>query len=146
MPRALSHIEVFFAANGFGPYPCVFCGKLIDGRPDAIHHIDEDQSNDDPLNLGAAHHGGHSTYHNEGRERLDIRGDRNPMRRPEIRERVAASLRGKKRPDTTERNRTRVRSPIELENIRKAARSKKGREDRRKAGLASAAARKLKRS
>lgn len=66
-----THQKVFLTNNGDGPWPCHFCKELVYGPiPNGktkyvaiVHHIDEDRSNNDKLNLVVAHHSCHSSYH-----------------------------------------------------------------------------------
>ena len=64
------HREVFLAASGFGPWPCMFCGDPVHFMDVFIvHHKDENQSNNGEDNLGAVHWGCHSSHHHSGRKR-----------------------------------------------------------------------------
>ncbi len=58
----MNYREVFFAANGFGPYTCYFCAEPITKKL-YVHHIDEDGDNDDVHNLTAAHGRCHIRHH-----------------------------------------------------------------------------------
>lgn len=71
--------RLFFATYGMGPYPCTFCGELIQfddfdkatrnpkktqTRPYVlVHHLDGDHHNDIASNLGAAHRSCHNGHH-----------------------------------------------------------------------------------
>lgn len=69
--KAYRYITLFYAHNGPGPYLCSFCGKDVlgwwadDDRKTrlAVHHKDDDHSNNDPANLAASHTKCHSRYH-----------------------------------------------------------------------------------
>lgn len=64
---------IFFAANGFGPFICRWCGDEVDAWDESIplrtakafcvHHVDHDHDNNDPTNLVAMHYGCHISYH-----------------------------------------------------------------------------------
>jgi hypothetical protein len=68
--RLRRHYESVFAQTyGEGPYVCYFCTEVIDRdltrstRDLDIHHLDHDETNNDPLNLVPSHHGCHLSYH-----------------------------------------------------------------------------------
>lgn len=63
---ALRYREVFFAANGFGPFTCVFCESAVEATEVSVHHVDHDRKNDSLENLVPAHQGCHSRAHNSG--------------------------------------------------------------------------------
>jgi 5-methylcytosine-specific restriction endonuclease McrA len=68
----MNHVEVFFAANGFPPYACCFCGKPVNTRDELhIHHHDGDKGNNEPENLDAAHNDCHLKHHSTGRQVSD---------------------------------------------------------------------------
>lgn len=59
---------IFFARHGEPPWQCYFCEEWIYGygrskRLAVIHHVDEDFTNNDPLNLEPAHLDCHSSHH-----------------------------------------------------------------------------------
>lgn len=67
-----SHRRVHREHYGSGPWPCYFCGELVQPweedqdtkTRECVHHIDGDHSNDSPKNLAAAHWSCHSSFHN----------------------------------------------------------------------------------
>ncbi len=78
---------------------CHFCGKQItkmDGvKSDSliIHSLDGNHNNWDPTNKAPAHNGCHTSYHQKGKDVSEktrdlLRGDNNPSRRPEQRQRM----------------------------------------------------------
>lgn len=65
--------QVFIEHNGPGPWPCDECPELVvvlglrrgEGH---VHHVDHDETNDDPANLVALHTACHHSRHvREGR-------------------------------------------------------------------------------
>ena len=112
-PMRKMYHALFFAANGIGPYPCCFCGHDVEMNDVVVHHVDGDHANDVVENLAAAHTGCHTRYHNTGR----------------------------RRPDISLMNVTRVRSQQELEKMRRSARTPEGRAQKSRAGKAGAAKR-----
>lgn len=59
----LFHRDVFFAANGFGPFACFECGAEIAFEDVVVHHVDHDHTNNDANNLVPSHFSCHSAYH-----------------------------------------------------------------------------------
>ncbi len=55
--------EIFFAANGFGPYQCDGCGEDVTFDVVQVHHKDEDETNDVTENLIAMHAECHTRRH-----------------------------------------------------------------------------------
>lgn len=64
--RRTRYRELFFAHSGFGPYDCWFCGEDVDFESVIVHHVDEDETNNDIVNLVAAHRLCHSRHHFKG--------------------------------------------------------------------------------
>jgi len=61
--RRSRYREMFFAANGMGPYACWFCGGEVTFALVVVHHIDGDHTNDVVSNLTAAHRSCHNGHH-----------------------------------------------------------------------------------
>lgn len=57
------HRETFFMHNGPGPWPCFWCGVLVEYENVSVHHQDGDHTNDDPSNLVASHRPCHTQHH-----------------------------------------------------------------------------------
>lgn len=59
--------RIFLDANGPGPWRCYGCSKPVIKL--LVHHLDEDPSNDMPLNLVAMHRPCHQRLHQFGKQR-----------------------------------------------------------------------------
>lgn len=119
--RRRDHVILFVAHNGPGPYPCTFCDEpvpLTVGRHGkgtlAVHHLDHDDENNDPLNLAAAHFECHSRHHTQGgwmppdkREPAQAKAESTYRQRyatdPALRERAAANHQAMRRPEHAEK-------------------------------------------
>lgn len=55
------HREIFFAANGFGPYECYLCGEYVYFLEVEVHHANFMSSDNTPENLVAIHHSCHTS-------------------------------------------------------------------------------------
>lgn len=69
MGRNRTDRERFFAANGFGPYKCDFCGEVVSFEVVTVHHRNHDPSDHRLENLGPAHTGCHNGHHTRDRHR-----------------------------------------------------------------------------
>lgn len=90
-----------------------------------VHHLDEDESNDDPSNLAVMHHGCHVDFHSR---LIRARGEWNPGARgpmpKETRQKISVALTGRKiSEEVRERMRGRVTS---VETRRKLSEIKQG--------------------
>jgi hypothetical protein len=83
--KEMTHREVFFAANGFGPWSCYDCGELVSRGELHVHHVDEDRGNDDPQNLVAMHNGCHMRLTHTGH-----------LLTPEHRAKISSANRGRR--------------------------------------------------
>jgi hypothetical protein len=110
----MNYREVFFAAYGFGPHSCYFCGVVVEGKL-VVHHEDHDEHNDDPKNLVACHSGCHVRHHNAEKNAHGVIAHASRMRSlwkdPKYRKKALASLHrrdmqaaGKKGWETRRRN------------------------------------------
>ena len=62
------HREVFLAHNGPGPWACFGCEEdVVFETAFHVHHVDEDDRNNDPINLMAMHSSCHTRLHQTGR-------------------------------------------------------------------------------
>jgi hypothetical protein len=104
----MDYRQIFIAERGDFPHPCFFCGEPVAtlGRKiGVVHHVDEDRSNDAAENLAAAHHSCHVRHHMPPSEMARIgaigraNGGGEYERTPEIRAKIAESLRGRKATD-----------------------------------------------
>lgn len=59
--------DVFFAANGFGPWPCFFCNQRVGFDDICVHHVGHDRRDGRPENLKPSHRGCHTAHHSKGR-------------------------------------------------------------------------------
>lgn len=57
-----TYSRIFVDIYGMGPHTCYFCEETM-MVIETVHHIDHDHSNDDPVNLAAAHECCHMAYH-----------------------------------------------------------------------------------
>lgn len=101
--RRPGYVWVWIDANGALPAPCSHCGETVTewGKrkgQGAIHHLDEDRSNNDPVNLALMHHGCHTSEHKLGvahseehRQRIGD-GNRRRVWTDESRRKVSESL------------------------------------------------------
>jgi hypothetical protein len=55
--------DLFFATYGMGPWECYICKQLVYYGDQDIHHLDENQGNNDPKNLIATHKACHLKLH-----------------------------------------------------------------------------------
>jgi hypothetical protein len=100
--KRMTHREVFFAANGFGPWLCQECGEVIEYMELEIHHVNGDHGDNRPLNLSAMHERCHSRITHLGRKHsmmMRVRLSRSLMgllKTPEHRAKISAGLLGNK--------------------------------------------------
>lgn len=68
------YVAIFLDEHGDPPWECTFCDEpvmSVFNRVGVVHHLDDDETNNDPDNLGAAHHTCHSRHHSTGRPPSD---------------------------------------------------------------------------
>lgn len=72
--------EIFIIHTKAGPWDCYFCGEDVLYEQLIVHHLDEDRSNNDLMNLVASHDVCHKSHHAAGK----VFGPHTPERRAQI--------------------------------------------------------------